>query len=60
MTKEKALNEIMKAVEYKVPGYDNADLVKAILGVFEKQVRIDQLEQDRELSKKILKLTKIK
>ena len=60
MNKEKALNEIMKAVEYKVPGYDNANLVKAILEVFEKHVRIDQLEQDRELSKKILKLTKIK
>ncbi len=60
MTKEKALNEIMKAVKYEVHGYDNAELVKAILGVFEKQVRIDQLEKDREFSKKILKLTKIK
>lgn len=60
MTKEKALNEIMKAVKYEIDGYDNAELVKAILGVFEKQVRIDQLEKDRELSKKILKLTKIK
>jgi len=55
MTKEKALNEIMKAVEYKVPGYDNADLVKSILGVFEKQVRIDQLEKDREMTMKNFK-----
>jgi len=60
MTKQEALNEIMKAVEYKVPGYDNTELVKAILGVFEKQVRIDQIEKDREMSMKTLNITKIK
>ena len=55
MTKEEALNEIMKAVEYKVLGYDNTNLVKSILEVFEKQVRIDQIEKDRKMTLKNFK-----
>jgi len=56
MTKEKALNEIMRVVEYDPRMHmSNTELVKAILGVFEKQTRIDQMEKDREMTMKNFK-----
>ncbi len=60
MTREEALNEIMKGTAVEIHGYDNAKLVEAILGAFEQHVRLDQMEKDREMTMKTLNITDIK
>ena len=51
----KKINISVDIIESFKSVLNNADLVKSILGVFEKQVRIDQLEKDREMTMKNFK-----
>ena len=56
MSKSEYVEEILKATNDQVKGFDNSRLIGAILNQFEVEVRLDQCKIDQEMVQKQLQV----